>query len=340
MINCEKCGYEIKSGSVCPVCAHKNQVSEIDNSNSIQQGAFFKHAVSNGGSVDQATFHNAVMGKIPEEVAIRLRDVIIAREAQVRQSAKMVFNCPFIQENKMYAPTVDRTEFYFFKDDSTVNAFATYHPHEIPGGGVSTPPSVVLFGGIANIMRAVAFALSINIQSSSFESSVEKDLRYLASMIIKNKAQCNSKTLVDYCGYIISPYIDSIGTDFIYDVRNYTSAMEIFVLAHEAGHLCLGHTLGLRTINSISRNQEREADSFASSTILASPFAQYLSFGHIFTTLFFSWLDAAVGSSEATTHPSSKERFYNALDSNSEVFPVIESKLGLTKDMLISLLPE
>ena len=113
---------------------------------------------------------------------------------------------------------------------------------------------------------------------------------------------------------------------------SYSSGMLISVMAHETGHLVLGHLLsdgGTKPNLEISRNHEREADSFASSVISASPFGEYIFAG----TLFMHY--ALVVQSDDDTdarrsHPLSKERFFNFVRAN----PDKASAMGVSPDVL------
>lgn len=50
MINCENCGYEIKSGDVCPVCAHRT----VDNFQHSDQ--YELKALSNDGCINESLY--------------------------------------------------------------------------------------------------------------------------------------------------------------------------------------------------------------------------------------------------------------------------------------------
>ena len=100
---------------------------------------------------------------------------------------------------------------------------------------------------------------------------------------------------------------------------SYSSGTIVSVLAHESGHHALGHLLSFseKTNLEIDRNQEREADSFASSVISASPFGEYIFAG----TLFWHYavaVQADGASDEGSNHPLSRERFENFVRANAE----------------------
>jgi len=126
---------------------------------------------------------------------------------------------------------------------------------------------------------------------------------------------------------------------FVGLARSLSAAMEAAVIAHEAGHLALGHTLGQRLNFDVSRNQEREADSFASSILTSSPFREYLFLGQVFITIVFSWMEHAARRTDPTTHPLGRERFFNALTNNSAAAKEAADQFGLTRERLIELLP-
>ena len=126
---------------------------------------------------------------------------------------------------------------------------------------------------------------------------------------------------------------------FVSLARSLSASMEAAVIAHEAGHIALSHTLGTRLNFDVSRNQEREADSFASSVLSTSPFREYLFLGQVFVTLLFSWMDHVGRHKDPTTHPLGRERFFNVMTSNSAAAADAADQFGLTRERLVELLP-
>lgn len=105
-----------------------------------------------------------------------------------------------------------------------------------------------------------------------------------------------------------------------------SAGMIIGVLAHEMGHVCLGHVDGPSYYDSnpeIARNHEREADSFASSITAATPFGEYVYDG----TLFWHYVLAQQQGNTAieSTHPLERERLENLIRAN----PSKASALGI-----------
>lgn len=80
------------------------------------------------------------------------------------------------------------------------------------------------------------------------------------------------------------------------------------VLAHEVGHLVYGHVDGPKSLFEVSRNAEREADSFAASALLTMPHPERALLGAV---LFWACLihhSRLHGQERAVTHPLSVER--------------------------------
>lgn len=119
-----------------------------------------------------------------------------------------------------------------------------------------------------------------------------------------------------------------------------SSASILATLAHEAGHIALGHVnakVDYYKVNlEVARNQERQADSFMSSVIATVPFG-----GHMFEAeLYNDYLNAVAERSAARrigrkesdrghTHPLSIERYNNLLKDHPDLaekygFPQLE----------------
>ena len=102
-----------------------------------------------------------------------------------------------------------------------------------------------------------------------------------------------------------------------------SSAAILATLAHEAGHIVLGHVnadVDYYKVNlEVARMQERQADSFMSSVISTVPFGE-----HMFEAeLFFDYLNAVAEKAESNdsqrTHPLSIERYNNLLKDHPDL---------------------
>jgi len=132
-----------------------------------------------------------------------------------------------------------------------------------------------------------------------------------------------------------SGHLSSKDTWLVSRARSYSMAMTMSTIAHEIGHIALGHTLG-KTLNyDISRNEERAADGFASSVLSSSPFSDYLVTGQFMSWVLMAWVDYTAASGEATTHPLARERLESVLRDNSAA----ARDVGLSKKTLGKWLP-
>jgi hypothetical protein len=273
----------------------------------------------------------------PQELGGLLRP----QPEHIQQSATFVFSSPFIQCNAQYQHRVGQISFLFMGDDAELNAFATDAEFKLPDGRSVKPPLIVFLGGLANAIRLASTALAAYIRSVRGHLgaiSLPHTFRQMGRAVIETGGFPFDASVAVFREHILPSIVD--GEDrFVSLARSYAAAMDMFVIAHEAGHLALGHTLGRRLNYDISRNQEREADSFASSTLSTSPFREYLFLGQVFTTVIFAWVERTAAQREAGTHPLGRERFYNAIESNSDAAREAADEFGLTRDGLLELLP-
>jgi hypothetical protein len=264
---------------------------------------------------------------------------------QITQSKNMTLSSPFIQNNELYSTRIASVNFRYFDEDTTVNAFATDHPVDLPDGGTLEPPAIIFMGGLALALRVVAAALAVSmrpragLKDAAGGSCLAKAFRAMGSALVQSEGKFDLEMLGMIFEQIIAPEIVEGNDRFVSLARSLSASMESAVIAHEAGHISLSHTLGLALNFDVSRNQEREADSFASSVLSSSPFREYLFLGQVFVTLLFTWLDHVARTKDPTTHPLGRERFFNVLTNNSAAAEDAADQFGLTRERLIELLP-
>lgn len=118
-----------------------------------------------------------------------------------------------------------------------------------------------------------------------------------------------------------------VGTDFLLRLQDkfklksdsvmvelcsmYARSMLYSVIAHECGHICLGHlgSVGYLENNSISRNDERQADTFMSSAVQSTCMGAQGAIGAIFTFIGFKYIGTKKGNGNLfSTHPISDYR--------------------------------
>jgi hypothetical protein len=102
------------------------------------------------------------------------------------------------------------------------------------------------------------------------------------------------------------------------------------VLAHEVGHLVYGHVDGPTSLFEVSRNAEREADSFAASALLTMPHPERALLGSV---LFWSCVihqSRLAGPERAVTHPLSTERLDAMIHSMPSAMRTLEAVHALS----------
>jgi len=271
--------------------------------------------------------------------------LVRAEPEPVLQSAGFVFGSPFIQSNQLYQERAGKITFRFFDQDPTVNAFATDHPLELTDGSVVKPPAIVYFGGLGTAIRLGSAALAAHIlcqggqASTPDESGLVDAFRRMGTAVTSSGGELDVRTSEEVLSECVLPAVSADQERFVSLARSYSAAMDMVVVAHEAGHIALGHTLGKSLNYEVSRNQEREADSFASSALSTSPFEEYLFLGQLFVMIIFSWVEHAAHAREASTHPVAEERLANAIRSNPDAAKQIAQQFGLSQDALRELLP-
>ncbi|MDP7206199.1 MAG: phage exclusion protein Lit family protein, partial [Pirellulaceae bacterium] len=261
---------------------------------------------------------------------------VIPLEYQIEQSASFVFKSEFIQSNSQYKERINAVTLGVQLEDPTVNAYATDDPS----------PQIIVMGGMARAMRVSAAGLSLHMQlreKGADPIHLRRLFQHLGEGIVGNQGtfpqQVGEELYSECMGEEIDAAFES-GTDrFVSLARDFGAVMEMYVIAHEAGHIALGHTLGPTLSYDMSRNQEREADSFASSCLSTSPFRDKLFLGQVFATVILAWMDHAAASDEVSTHPSSHDRFLSALRSNKDAAEDAAEQYGLTTDELQGFLP-
>ena len=232
----------------------------------------------------------------------------------VKQMAAMVINSPYVQDNEQYRGIAESVNLIVMNNVPLVNAFAC---NESPRGyGHILPPVMVMCDGACVVTKLVSLVLGI-IQPGQHEkikSLLLPIIKDIGEIIEDNEGLFIEDDACDICNdYDIWSYMDEEARR---RANSYGAAMMLAVLAHELGHIVYGHIHG-KMVNeyepddlAVSRNQEREADSFASSIISRSPFRDYLVLGGIFWWVVLTWASDANKDIE-TTHPHPEERVMN-----------------------------
>lgn len=256
-------------------------------------------------------------GKLVNDAAVevtseQVKAYITPSDAEIEQLYRYVVTAPFVTENLLYSDRLKGIPFIYVATNDVVNAAAGRRVVE-KDGKKSLAFQTKLLGGAARYARLVGLAAAL-------QDAGNKDMlkKFVAAMPRRFCARCSEDDCVEFisaCGLAPAVADEKIRQKAI----SYSSGTIVSVLAHECGHHALGHLLSFseKTNLEIDRNQEREADSFASSVISASPFGEYIFAG----TLFWHYALAIQSDSKSDasrTHPLSRERFENFVRANAE----------------------
>ena len=248
-----------------------------------------------------------------DQVAIgQVKAYLTPSEAEMEQLYSYVVNSPFVAENLQYRDRLKDIPFIYVATNDTVNAAAGRRLVE-KNGKKGIAFHTVCYGGAARYARLVGLAAAL--QDAGYKDMLKK---FVVAMPRSFFARCQVE---DCAQFIVKNGLGVAVADEKIRQRaiSYSSGNIVSILAHECGHHALGHLLGFseKPNLEIDRNQEREADSFASSIISASPFGEYIFAG----TLFWHYAMAMRETAETDTarnHPLSKERFENFVRANAE----------------------
>lgn len=239
--------------------------------------------------------------------------------AELGQLMGYVMSSPHVVGNALYAQIGPRLSFKTV-DDPVINAYATVE---------GQTPAIYIFNGAiryANLISA-AYVGSALVDDDGTEGGTLPELisdfaRFVAGngFKIAPKAACTFARSHGLNLVMGDPALSRRATSF-------AAGLLVGILAHEYGHLALGHLYGSSVTLEISRNQEREADSFASSVISSSPFGDYMVMGAILWELAWVWQEKHdPRGTVATTHPLASERLTDLINAN----PSAASQLGLS----------
>ena len=240
-------------------------------------------------------------------------------EAELSQLFEYVRSAANVKENLQYAGIMKDVRFFYLADNDTVNAYASLK--QLNKDKDELHRVIVLLGGAVRFSKVASLAVAAHLSGDK-----QAPVRLVRAL---EPADCGKLDLDAVVRLVNAADLGAaLANETVQaKAKSVSAGMILGILAHEAGHHALGHTLNTsEKVNlDISRNQEREADSFASSVIASSPFGEYILAG----TLFWHFaLASQQGDAVATTHPLSRERFENFVRANAE----LAASMGITLD--------
>ena len=208
-----------------------------------------------------------------------------------------------VRMNESYNASASKVKLQYLSDNDQINAFAA---RAQDGDGYL----IAFYGGAVRFSRLASLAVAVDMcgrpgTASRFAKTIDT-----GGMMSRKMAM----DIMSDCGLDEAFSLPGVQTK----AQAVSAGMIIGVLAHEMGHVCLGHVMGpnyYKMNQEIGRNHEREADSFASSITAATPFGEYVYEG----TLFWHYVLAQQEGNEAveSTHPLERERLENLIRANS-----------------------
>ena len=248
-------------------------------------------------------------------------------DAELRQLMTWVCASAHVAGNRQYAQVADRLHFVIARQICDINAFATRGEFSQSADIPADAPMIYILGGAIRYAKLIsaAYVASSVIKEMKPEAGnlMPAFVQAIGYWVISNNAKIGLAEMAEFAGKLGLHYF--IAAEMTArKISSFASAMLIGILAHEFGHLALGHVQGGSANLEVSRNQEREADSFASSVISTSPFGGYLVLGMVLWDLVWVWYEKATGA-PATTHPLSSERLADLIRAN----PSAAAELGL-----------
>ena len=256
--------------------------------------------LSNGESL--AALTNNSKGGISENAKAEIKRYFNVTSDDGLRWFMQIRMAPHIVDNVLYAAVVEKVKFYYKQDDSEVNAYAGV-------GKADGKPFVCLCGGAVLFSRLASLAVAS--QQLRKDGSCTRFLRAIRASDCGRMDEDRAVELIERVG--LRSALGSV--EVITRARSISAGMLMGMLAHEVGHHALGHTVGQAQNLEIARNQEREADSFASSIIQANDFGEHILEGSLIWWYALAQQESVNG--ETTSHPASRERYQNFIRSNA-----------------------
>ena len=221
----------------------------------------------------------------------------------------------FVQGNARYRESADNTEFRYESDDPTINAYANKEGNRYT---VTLLRGILMWNGLFGLI----WVLADNGQKfSDTLKMVHWASNYLQNDFDGEIPETIYEDMINGCG-VSNPkkIIDSFNQGKLEQWRSSTLEIARSVLAHELGHVCLGHVDDSGydgTIMSANRNIERQADLFACSVLQSGSNVQSAAIATVLSEL--SLLCFGNGDGQHT-HPASKERITYMMKSFEGLF--------------------
>lgn len=223
----------------------------------------------------------------------------------------------YVKHNPIYNHHAQNTKINS-NNSTVVNAYATMMDLD--------HSKIVIYDGLVMAASLVGAILADYSRTKNL-ATLRDRFRKAAPTLAKNSSKETVLTLIGEFGLNLEDavFMDSLETYAYYGVAA--------VVAHELGHIVLGHCAANDWTEVLSRNNERQADLFAAQIIEVFPAKSYGIYANMFIEVLFLWMSPS--NYEPSTHPHSRERVYNMYDSHDVYFRAF----GLVRAYLDLFLP-
>ena len=285
----------------------------------------FLWPVARSVNEDAQLADDAVQDSLPEPQRAQFKDMrkagdrdialyLVDTETEVRQLFEYVRQSAFIRGNEQYAKKMKDVRFIYSATNDAVNAYAGVDPSN------AAQRVMNCFAGEIRIAKVLGLAAAA--QLCGEKGAIAKLMDKLPPQSCCSLSIEDAARLICECGFDAYLAKEEIRTK----AKSIAAGEIVGTLAHETGHIVLGHLEGNELkvwMNmEVRRNYESQADLVASSIMSTSPFGEYVFLGRVF----YFWVnmqktDALIKQNvpkNELDHPLNRERYVSFVLANKE----------------------
>lgn len=231
--------------------------------------------------------------------------------SELKQTFRMVETSEHVSENLDYESKMEGVRFYHDPSDNQINAYATvfdnwYRPEP------EICPCIMVCGGAGRFARVIGAAMA--------EFGDDLDVDALLGALGSAGSLDNEQALYLLSEVLHVPMEHYSDPAWLANAKGVSRGVLMAILAHETGHIALGHVWAWQKNLERSRNQEREADSFAHSVASGTADAESMFLGNFLFHYAFAINEGRNGNpAVAREHPYSEERLLNLVRDNKSI---------------------
>jgi hypothetical protein len=219
---------------------------------------------------------------------------------------ELVRNCPYIVGNEDYNEKAQNTKISYKEDENVVNAYAD-------NASGKYKYRIVIFAGLCNAFKLGSLAMA-EFESDKDFNKFKESVKWIGQKIAGSFGTFTSED----CSSGIQSLRINMSNNICREAKSYLAGSLLSVIGHELGHVILSHVLRGDTGSANSRNDERQADLAACAISESTPFARYSVLGGLIMSIIFTWIFPEGGPETESTHPHSRERVINWVNSHRE----------------------